>query len=469
MSNTQFGAGRALIVNPSSIGIPAADYHAGTDGGAIAYTSGTTVTLSGTYPAITSNAQLVYIKVVPASGTPMYYINGINGIKLTHAGGVVTITGVTTPFTVGDVYELGINASFNHWADIKAVGGQTLVADNAVGSGETIPVPVGGKVNAAEGAYTDGDIAMAQFNTKGELKVILSNDIEIGAVELKDADTDNRANVKAANTGKSTATLVLATQQVGTDGTVPPTGSAKTNAPFAKITDGTSDLTLGTGTVKTVPSQIHDGTTGAGVIPTILSAKEDISSIGGEVVVADNGVGVGVTKVIPIGGKYNATPPTYTDGDVAMRQTDINGNLRTVVNSEIANDAIDAGNPIKIGGRASTAPITAVSTNDRVDAFFDVQGRQIITQKALTGTPSNVSGSASNVTILAANTARLGATIWNDSTAILYLKLGATASLTSCTVKMIADAYYEVPFGYYGIIDGIWASANGAARVTELT
>ena len=52
---------------------------------------------------------------------------------------------------------------------------------------------------------------------------------------------------------------------------------------------------------------------------------------------------------------------------------------------------------------------------------------------------------------------------------ILYVKFGTTASATSYTVKMVADAYYEVPFGYTGRIDGIWASANGNARVTEMT
>ena len=158
-----------------------------------------------------------------------------------------------------------------------------------------------------------------------------------------------------------------------------------------------------------------------------------------------------------------------TSGDVSTINTDSVGALWTDPQGNVAHDAADAGNPIKVGGRASTTPVTAVSANDRVDAFFDVQGRQVVTQKALTGTLSNVNGSASNVTLLAANTARLGATIWNDSTAILYVKLGATASATSCTVKLIADAYYEVPFGYYGIIDGIWASATGVARVTEIS
>jgi hypothetical protein len=91
-----------------------------------------------------------------------------------------------------------------------------------------------------------------------------------------------------------------------------------------------------------------------------------------------------------------------------------------------------------------------------------------------TGTTTSVAGSASAVTILAANTNRLGATISNDSTAILYLLLGTgTASATNYTValdqKGSVAAYFEVPFDYTGIITGIWASAVGSARVTEFT
>lgn len=87
-----------------------------------------------------------------------------------------------------------------------------------------------------------------------------------------------------------------------------------------------------------------------------------------------------------------------------------------------------------------------------------------------TGTQSNVAASASSVTILAANTARYGATIWNDSSVVLYLLVGTgTASTTVCTVKIPADGYYEVPYGYTGIISGIWPSATGSARVTQYT
>jgi hypothetical protein len=60
--------------------------------------------------------------------------------------------------------------------------------------------------------------------------------------------------------------------------------------------------------------------------------------------------------------------------------------------------------------------------------------------------------------------------IYNDSNQVLYLKFGATASATSFTVYMLPGAYYEqTDQCYTGVIDGIWASANGNARVTEIT
>jgi hypothetical protein len=85
-------------------------------------------------------------------------------------------------------------------------------------------------------------------------------------------------------------------------------------------------------------------------------------------------------------------------------------------------------------------------------------------------TRSSVAGAAADTLILAANTARIAATVHNDSTALLYLGLGTTAASTSnFTVKMQPDAYYEVPQQFTGQIRGIWASATGNARVTELT
>lgn len=111
----------------------------------------------------------------------------------------------------------------------------------------------------------------------------------------------------------------------------------------------------------------------------------------------------------------------------------------------------------------------AVDTDGQLQ--IDVlSGAVTVTPSTASATLSNVSSSASNVTLLAANASRKGAAFFNDSTAFLYLKLAATATSSSYTVKMGPSDYYELPNPVYtGIIDGIWASANGAVRVTEFT
>lgn len=94
-----------------------------------------------------------------------------------------------------------------------------------------------------------------------------------------------------------------------------------------------------------------------------------------------------------------------------------------------------------------------------------------VVPQATTATVTSVNSANTTTQLLAANASRKGATFYNDSTAILYLKFGTTASSSSYTVQMAAASYYEIPPGsiYTGRIDGIWASANGAVRVTELS
>lgn len=83
-------------------------------------------------------------------------------------------------------------------------------------------------------------------------------------------------------------------------------------------------------------------------------------------------------------------------------------------------------------------------------------------------TTANVASSATSVPIFAAGSGAKVRTVWNDSSAILYLKFGATASITSATVAIASQGYYEFPQPVYaGQVDGIWASANGFARTTQ--
>lgn len=87
---------------------------------------------------------------------------------------------------------------------------------------------------------------------------------------------------------------------------------------------------------------------------------------------------------------------------------------------------------------------------------------------ARTATVAEVDSSATVVTLAAANRSRRNCNIYNESSAILYVKLGAAATTDDFTFKLAANT--NLPYvlqGYTGIITGIWASANGSARVSQ--
>ena len=89
-------------------------------------------------------------------------------------------------------------------------------------------------------------------------------------------------------------------------------------------------------------------------------------------------------------------------------------------------------------------------------------------RQATTATAASVASSASSVALFAANSGARARTITNDSSQVLYVKFGTTASTSSYTAQVAAGGYYEFPQPLYaGAVDAIWASANGNARTTE--
>lgn len=181
-------------------------------------------------------------------------------------------------------------------------------------------------------------------------------------------------------------------------------------------------------------------------------------------------------------------------GAPAGTQGGANGRYTLVVNSDGSINAVTSGGG---GGAATIADGADVAQGTTTDASsantvvgllknlkaalagtLTVGGTATTTSTpASTATLANVGGSVSSVTLIALNTNRLGGMIVNDSTAVLYIKFGSTASATSYTYvlpgtgSVAAPAFLELPATprYTGIITGIWASAAGAARTTELT
>jgi hypothetical protein len=89
-----------------------------------------------------------------------------------------------------------------------------------------------------------------------------------------------------------------------------------------------------------------------------------------------------------------------------------------------------------------------------------------------TSTHANVAASATEVTIFAAATNAVeGRSVFNDSTAVLYLKKGTGVTTTSHWVQIPAGGYFEFPAGrsgpWPGVVTGLWSTAAGAARTSE--
>lgn len=115
------------------------------------------------------------------------------------------------------------------------------------------------------------------------------------------------------------------------------------------------------------------------------------------------------------------------------------------------------GGTVGVTGTVSTSPLD--KSTDSVTAFYPVVSAAV----------TSVNASATSVTVLAANASRQGAIFYNDGSSNAYLKLGAIASVTSFTVRITSQTYFELDPGYTGIIDVIWQLANGAMRVTEFS
>ena len=86
----------------------------------------------------------------------------------------------------------------------------------------------------------------------------------------------------------------------------------------------------------------------------------------------------------------------------------IRGNtLGAFIQGNVANDAADgAGNPVKVGGRATNIIPTAVANNDRTHFYADLVGRQLVkplNSRALTGLQTTtITNSAAETTIISA-------------------------------------------------------------------
>lgn len=204
----------------------------------------------------------------------------------------------------------------------------------------------------------------------------------------------------------------------------------------------------------------------AASVPVVLTAAQVVTLTPPTTVAVTQATGTNLHTVVD-------TLPALVAGTAVIGKVSIDQttpgttNLVALAANQSVNLAQVAGATTQTGNGtgAGSQRVTIASDN----TAFSVNNAPI---KATIGTITSVISSITSVTILASNASRKGMTVYNDSTAILYLALtSGAASTTAYTIQMAANSYYEIPFEqmYTGTITGIWASANGNARVTELT
>ncbi|UOF79906.1 hypothetical protein [Caudoviricetes sp.] len=155
------------------------------------------------------------------------------------------------------------------------------------------------------------------------------------------------------------------------------------------------------------------GTITPGTAATSLGKAEDAAHSSGD------------TGVFILGVSNEANTTRNADGDYSIIATDTEGNVRTVGNRD--HDAVDAGEVVKVGGRATSAEPTAVASGDRSHFITDLVGKQITLPYA---NPENfVSGAITTAMTATTSTSLVaapGAGLRNYITAIIVSNAHAT-------------------------------------------
>lgn len=142
------------------------------------------------------------------------------------------------------------------------------------------------------------------------------------------------------------------------------------------------------------------------------------------------------TVSVSDGAVVSLTTPNYTGNNGALEPLSMDGygNLRVAIGNTNLSPLVVTTN------KASTSVVTAVP----------------------------VVANSNNV-LLASNGGRVAATIFNGSKKIAYIKYGATASLSSYTMQIMPNSYFEVQNDWTGEIDAFFENgASGNVLVTEM-
>ena len=129
---------------------------------------------------------------------------------------------------------------------------------------------------------------------------------------------------------------------------------------------------------------------------------------------------------------------TFAGSDDAKTVTDVGAGAGLPLAGDVAHDAVDSGNPVKIGGKANSSAPSAVAAGDRVDAWYDPAGRAVVAGSDALGTPGgilSVQGASADFGATSPAPVAIGGWDPNNSRTRVLPALGATLGVEAPAVN----------------------------------
>lgn len=313
------------------------------------------------------------------------------------------------------------------WVRASASGSTDNTASGTITTRNLVPAGVATAGSAVEITLGAGQNTIA-FQTVGTYTGVLTLQGTVDGTTW--VSLNSGSQILNANTGLWLSTVTSALQSVF---------YAKVSG-FNKVR--ISGLAAMTGSVDvTIAASAGDSSSGSMGVVTAITTLTNITNWGN---VVDNGAFVdGTTRLMPGGYIYDEVAGTaLAENDAAAARIDSKRSQIGVIEDATTR-----------GRRATVSAAGALSVDG------------VASSQYTTSTPTTVAASATSVTLKASNASRKELVIRNDSSSILYIEEGATAT-TSSVFKLNQDDYYSTN-NYTGIVTGIWVSATGNAQVKE--
>lgn len=202
-----------------------------------------------------------------------------------------------------------------------------------------------------------------------ETSPLFTADVELGQVEIKDSDSTAQANIKAANTARTTGTVVVATQPIDAAGNVLGRTAANTARATSTLVDPVQVVDAA-GNVLSVSAANTARSTATTVMPVqqvsaagAVDTLTTVTTVGTVTTLTGGGVAANAAdsgNPIKVGGKYVAAGVTLDDGDRGDLSLDSKGNLNVNLNTKISgedqtNDVMKTEQQFSLSYQASAA------------------------------------------------------------------------------------------------------------------